>query len=171
MIPFSLAGKKVFITGASSGIGRAITIACGQMGAELILTGRDEERLNNTLASAGGNGKIFKADLLVEEELHSLVSSLPVINGVVHCAGILKIVPFKNIQFSVFDEIQNVNFRAPVFLTQQLIKKKKIAGSGSIVYISSVSGSVIGASSRSIRGQLGRHSPRVPTTGNGEISI
>ena len=62
MNPFSLTGKKVFITGASSGIGRAIAIACGQTGAELILSGRDEERLNTTLASAGGNGKIIKTD-------------------------------------------------------------------------------------------------------------
>lgn len=52
--PFSLEGKVILITGASSGIGRATAIECAKMGASLIITGRDEERLKETFAKLEG---------------------------------------------------------------------------------------------------------------------
>jgi NAD(P)-dependent dehydrogenase (short-subunit alcohol dehydrogenase family) len=143
--PFSLKDKKILITGASGGIGKAIAIACGQMGAELILTGRDESKLKDTLQRAGILGSTLVADLTNEDEVHALVSTTDDLHGLVHCAGILKTIPFKNLQASTLDDIFNINFRAPVSLTQQLIKQKKIVKQGSIVYISSISGTVIGA--------------------------
>ena len=57
--PFSLSGKTILVTGASSGIGRATAIECSKMGAVIVLTGRNQERLQETLALLEGQGPSF----------------------------------------------------------------------------------------------------------------
>ena len=59
--PFSLEGKTILVTGASSGIGRGAAIECSKMGAKVIVTARNEERLNETLETAG-SGSIAVQD-------------------------------------------------------------------------------------------------------------
>lgn len=54
--PFSLIGKTILVTGASSGIGRGIAIQCAKMGAKVFLTGRDEIRLKSSLSMCNGGG-------------------------------------------------------------------------------------------------------------------
>ena len=67
--PFSLKGKTILVTGASSGIGRAIAIECSKFGATLLITARNEERLNETLSQMKGtNHSIVIADLVKEYE-------------------------------------------------------------------------------------------------------
>ena len=86
--PFSLEGKTILVTGASSGIGKGAAIECAKMGAKVILTARNEERLNKTLETLEGEGhQAIVADLNNEEDIEKLVSSLPKLNGVVLCAG------------------------------------------------------------------------------------
>ena len=86
---FSLAGKTLLVTGASSGIGKAIAIACSLVGAHVILNGRNSLRLQNALQALSGDGhKVIQADLVDNEQRKFLVDSLPQLNGVVHCAGI-----------------------------------------------------------------------------------
>ena len=84
--PFSLSGKTILITGASSGIGKAAAIECSKLGATLILVGRNEEKLLETFSGLEGNDrehKIFIADLSLVEELVNLVVTIPVIDGCV----------------------------------------------------------------------------------------
>ena len=78
--PFSLAGKTILVTGASSGIGKAVAIECSKMGANVIITARNKERLNATFCdldrSEGQKHNLVFADLLIEEQLNDLVSLL-----------------------------------------------------------------------------------------------
>ena len=66
--PFSLKGKSILVTGASSGIGKEIALACAKMGAVIVLNGRDESRLNETASQMGGNHIILPKDLLAKQK-------------------------------------------------------------------------------------------------------
>ena len=137
--PFSLSGKTILVTGASSGIGRGIAIACSKMGASVVLTGRNEERLNETLSMmAEGSHQMAIADLNNHKAIADLVMSLTSLNGVVHCAGIGQRVLCKNITERDVNEIMDINFKAPVLLQAELLKQKKMLKSSSIVFIASL---------------------------------
>lgn len=139
--PFSLEGKTILVTGASSGIGRATAVECSKMGARVIITARNEDRLKETISlMRGENHSYIVADLASEASINQLVEQLPVINGCVNNAGynIMQLVQF--IKYESIDNIMNINLFAPIFLTHSLIKKKKIAKDSSIVFTSSISG-------------------------------
>lgn len=139
--PFSLIGKSILITGASSGIGRGIAIECSKMGARLIINGRNAERLKETLDMLEGKDHLaIIADLSKQEEIERLVEEVPEINGCVHGAGIPKIAAVKFIDRMLLDDILNINTVAPILLTSLLLKKKKLRKKSSIVFISSISG-------------------------------
>lgn len=139
--PFSLDGKTILITGASSGIGQATAIECSKMGAKVIITARNEERLNETFVQLEGEGhqKII-ADLTIIEDIDKLIAQLPLLDGLVNNAGIVKILPVKFINECDFANILNINTLAPVFLTQRCVKNKKFNKKASIVFSSSVGG-------------------------------
>ena len=141
--PFSLEGKTILVTGASSGIGRAVAVECAKAGARVILTARNEERLKEThcqLVDSECQPAWIVADMLKDEDIQSLVESLPVLDGVVCNAGISVNVPIAFIDREKIQQVLEVNTIAPILLTRQLIKKKKVAKGGSIVFTSSVSG-------------------------------
>jgi NAD(P)-dependent dehydrogenase (short-subunit alcohol dehydrogenase family) len=142
--PFSLQGKKVLVTGASSGIGRAIAVECSKMDAEVIITARNEERLEETfqlMKQDGLNHKTISGDLSNDEDIEKIAGFVPArLDGLVQCAGLANPRPFKNLSREIFDSVMKINFEAPVFLTQQLLKKQKIEKGASIVFISSISG-------------------------------
>ena len=138
--PFSLEGKTLLVTGASSGIGRGICIDCAKMGAKVHLMARNKERLHETLSQMEGEGhEIHIADLCSTDNINALVDSLPVIDGVVLCAGIIKTVPVKNISEEAMNEIFNTNIMGDIMLCSRLLKKKKLSRGASVVFISSVS--------------------------------
>lgn len=142
---FSLSGKTILVTGASSGIGRGIAIACSQMGGRVILNGRNEERLQETLSLLNGEGhEIIVSDLSSQEGLQLLADSLPEIQGWVNSAGIPKISPIKFFKREDIDEIINVNAISSMMLLSLLLKKKKIRRGASVVFISSISGVYVG---------------------------
>lgn len=142
--PFSLKDKTILVTGASSGIGRAIATECSKMGARLIITGRNEERLQETFQNLEGNEHLkISGNLEDESFITHLSQTIPVINGIVHSAGISKRIPFKFTTKEKLDDIFRINFEAPSFLTLCLIKNKKIEKQGSIIFISSISGVII----------------------------
>lgn len=141
--PFSLENKKILVTGASSGIGRSIAIECSKMGANLYITARNKERLEQTLKAMEHpeKQKLFLADLSNEEERNTLVNEIDEkLDGIVQCAGIAITKPFKFINEKELNKIMDVNFMVPVFLSQNLLKRKKINKGASIVFISSISG-------------------------------
>lgn len=139
--PFSLEGKTILVTGASSGIGRGIAIECSKMGAKVVINGRNEQRLNETLEQLEGEGHIaLRADLSKQEDIDALVAQCPELNGVVNSAGIPKICAVKHISRDLLEEIVNTNEIAPILLTSGLLKKKKIQKGSSIVFIASMSG-------------------------------
>ena len=139
--PFSLDGKRVLVTGASSGIGKAVAQECARCGAQLVLTARNEERLKATLDSLEGDGHtMIIADLTNQEELSLLTGQLDfTLDGVVMCAGIndKSIIKFLNQEH--VEKMLATNFTSQVFLSQMLTKKKKLNKEASIVFISSIS--------------------------------
>ncbi len=139
--PFSLQGKNILVTGASSGIGRSTAIECSKMGATVIISGRNKERLTETFNQLEGKDHQFVlADLNKESDLSYLVEQCVSLDGIVHCAGLAIPKPFQFLSKEDVEYIMSVNFEAPVYLTQLLLKKKKINKSSSIVFISSISG-------------------------------
>ena len=139
--PFSLEGKTLLITGASSGIGQATAIECSKLGAKVIITARNEERLKETLSKMEGEGHQFLiAEQTNTEEVMNLVSELPQLDGVVLCAGKGMTLPFPFCTREKYDEIFNVNYFAPVELLRLLVKKKKLVQNSSVVFVSSIGG-------------------------------
>lgn len=137
--PFSLAGKQILVTGASSGIGRGIAIACSKMGASVIINGRNEQRLSETMSEMEGDENLsLAADLSNSISLVEMISRLPKLDGVVHCAGIGQRILCKQLQEQDLDTMMNVNVKAPVMLQTELLKQKKINRGASIVFISSI---------------------------------
>lgn len=139
--PFSLEGKKVLITGASSGIGYATAIECSRMGASLVLTGRDEQRLQSCLDKVGTEGNdCIPADLTIKEEIENLVKSTPVLDGIVICAGKGTTLPIKSATTQKYQEIFDINFYAPAELVRLLVKGKRLKNDASVVIIASIGG-------------------------------
>ncbi len=139
--PFSLEGKTVLVTGASSGIGRGIAVECSRMGAKVVINGRNKERLQKTFDQLEGEGHIqIVADLSKQEDIERLANEVPELNGFVNSAGIPKICPVKRIDRQTLEEIMNVNAFGPILLTSQLLRKKKLQKKSSIVLIASISG-------------------------------
>lgn len=136
--PFSLKGKSILVTGASSGIGRAIAVMCSKMGAQVIASGRNEQRLNETLSDMDGNQhSVFTADLTVEDDVVSLVEACPKLDGIVHSAGVGDRTILKMVRQKDLDRVMKANFESPVLLQRALLKKKKVADGCSIVFIAS----------------------------------
>ena len=138
--PFSLQGKNVLVTGASSGIGRAVAIACAQMGATLTVSGRDESRLQCTYNELAGQGhSYYIADLTNENEIMALVNHLNHLDGIVHCAGINKRIPVSGLSEKNIFNVMQANFVSSVLLSRYLLKSKKLNPEASVVFISSIS--------------------------------
>lgn len=137
--PFTLEGKTILVTGASSGIGRGIAIACSKMGATVIINGRNEQRLAETMSEMQGEENLsLAADLSDSNSLTGMVSRLPKLDGIVHCAGIGQRVLCKQLQEADLDTMMDVNFKAPVMLQTEILKQKKINKGASIVFIASI---------------------------------
>ena len=139
--PFSLEGKTILVTGASSGIGQATAIECSKMGAKVIITARNEERLKETLSQLEGEGhQMIMAELTKQDDIERLVSEISTLHGLVLCAGKGMTSPFSFSTRDKYDEIFNVNFFAPVELLRLLVKKKKLEKESSVVFVSSIGG-------------------------------
>ena len=139
--PYSLEGKTILVTGASSGIGRATAIECSKMGATVVVTARNEERLKETLSALEGQGhSMIICDLTKDDELINLVETCPELDGLVCNAGVNKLTPIRMMKAEDMSNIFTVNTFSPIFLLQKLTKKKKIKDDSSVVFTSSISG-------------------------------
>lgn len=137
--PFSLSGKTILVTGASSGIGRGIAIACSKMGATIVASGRNEERLKETILQLEGDGhQMAVADLSDMSQISDMVSKLPKLDGIVHCAGIGDRILCKNVHEGDLDRMMDTNFKAPIMLQTEILQQKKINKAASVVFIASI---------------------------------
>ena len=146
--PFSLEGKTIVVTGASSGIGRQVAISCSHMGANVVLIGRNVERLEETMKQMEGDGHLQISFDLTDLDDHKsivadIVSKVGVIDGLVNCAGISTTMPFKLMKPSMVEEFFKTNVYATIELTRQVLNIKNVRKEGaSIILLASVMGCV-----------------------------
>lgn len=139
--PFTLEGKTILVTGASSGIGRATAIECSKLGATLVLTGRNRSALQETMSLMDGNRHaIITADLSNYDSVVSLVKLLPDLDGAVLNAGISKMAPILFIKEGDLENVFKMNTFSPIILLKNLIKHKKLKKPSSVVFTSSIAG-------------------------------
>lgn len=143
--PFSLAGKHILVTGAASGIGKSVAIETAKLGAILTLVDVNEQKLSETLIELCGDGHVcYTVNLTQKEQIDRLVAEVPAQDGIVNCAGIGITLPFKFCTEKELRRVMDINFFAPIVLTQSLLKGKKINRDASIVYMTSIDGTVCG---------------------------
>ncbi len=151
--PFTLNGKTILVTGASSGIGKATAILASRLGANIILIGRNRQRLNETFSEMSGEGHtLLSVELTDEKQINDLIESIPVLDGALFCAGKGLTLPVQFCDRQHFDEIFNVNFFSTVELMRLLYKKKKINKNSSIVILSSMGGTHVFSGGNGIYG-------------------
>lgn len=138
--PLDLTGKRVLITGASSGIGRATAIYLSRLNARVVLVARNEGRLNETLKMMEGTGHaLISVDLEQDEDLGGLFVQATAdgkLNGLVHCAGISQVLPLNMLTRKRLQKEMAINYFSYIELVRQYAKSKFSEG-GSIVGISS----------------------------------
>lgn len=151
--PFTLEGKNILVTGASSGIGRAIALECAKMGARMFITGRNSQKLYDALVSFPDGVEVtsIPADLTDSSSLEFIAERVEALDGIVHCAGIGDRTLSKMVREKDIERVMDTNFNAPVLLQRTLLKKKKVNKCASIVFIAS-------------------RAPFAPTIGNGLYS-
>lgn len=146
--PFSLEGKTIVVTGASSGIGQQVAINCSKMGAKVALIGRNQERLNGTMSQMEGDVHLpisyDLTDLDNQKELVSgIVEKLGPIHGLVNCAGISTVLPLKMMKPEKVDDFFKTNVYATIELTRQVLNAKNVCKEGaSVIFFASVMGCV-----------------------------
>ena len=143
MDEFSLTGKTILITGASSGIGREAALLMSKAGGTIYITGRDRKRLDETFQQLHHASPVRRhvsrvTDLTVEAEMDALIADLPTLRGIVHCAGIVGPLPAKFITQVEIDRMFGINYHVPVNLTGKILRKKKLADGASILFMSTI---------------------------------
>ena len=142
----NLKGKYILVTGASSGIGSAVSQYAASHEATLILSGRDTERLEKTRLLLNGAGHlVFPGDItdfsVIDQITKTLIEKGIIISGFVHCAGIEKTLPFKSSKPEIFQEIFDINVFACFEFARMLSMKNVVNPAGaSFIFISSVKG-------------------------------
>lgn len=137
--PFSLEGKTILVTGASSGIGRTTAIECSKMGAKVIITARNAQRLSETFSELQGEGhQQIIADLADTTSIENLVSQIDKVDGVVSNAGIANTEPIAFYKEEELETIFKTNTFSMMMLTKFLLKMKKLNKPASIVYTASI---------------------------------
>ena len=139
--PFSLKNKTILVTGASSGIGRASAVLCANMGAKVIVSGRNQARLEETFAQLEGDGHLVSCfDLSDELAMDNAIATMPLIDGVALCAGIANMNPFQFVNREELERVLEANFVLPVMMLNKLMRAKKLQKGSSVVFVSSIDG-------------------------------
>ena len=141
MALFDLTGKTVLVTGATSGIGRAVCRGVLEAGGAVVATGRDGKRLDGVFEDAVSEQfRPVVADLVAPAGREELVRELPSLDGIVHCAGALDLAPASFLSSKKLRALEAINYEAPVLLTTALFKAGKLNPGGSVVFVASVTG-------------------------------
>lgn len=141
--PYSIKGKTIIITGASSGIGRQCAVDCSKMGANVVLIARNSTRIEETMNLMSGSGHIS-----VTLDINNIPSNfieeitqrtLKPIEGFIHCAGIEITKPIKFLKKSDYEGLIQSNAFSAFEIIRQLSNKRNLADGSSIILISSIS--------------------------------
>jgi NAD(P)-dependent dehydrogenase (short-subunit alcohol dehydrogenase family) len=184
-----LTGKKILVTGASSGIGRATAIGLSHLGADIILNGRDLDRLTQALEMMS-EGNHFLAPCDLAENLDVLpgwIKELSLdhgpLNGLAHCAGVEMTLPVRQTGIKYVDKVFDINTKTALMLAKGISQKNCFASSCSIVFVSSItalkgqaalsiyaaSKGALNAMTKSLAIELGRKQIRVNTVSPGYV--
>jgi NAD(P)-dependent dehydrogenase (short-subunit alcohol dehydrogenase family) len=140
-----LEGERALVTGATSGIGRAVALQLAREGAEVVIHGRDEDRGAQTvdaIISAGGKASFVAADLTVAADVQWLAGEVGDVDILINNAGISLFAPTAEFDLSALDRMLASNVRAPFILVGALAPGMAARGHGSIVSVSSMAGAV-----------------------------
>jgi NAD(P)-dependent dehydrogenase (short-subunit alcohol dehydrogenase family) len=140
-----LQNQRALVTGATSGIGRAIALQLAREGAEVIVHGRDAARGGETvdaIAATGGRARFVAADLADLADLQRLVDDVGDLDVLVNNAGFSWFGPTAELDAVTFDALFASDVRAPYFLVAAVAPKMAAKGKGSIVNISSMAAQI-----------------------------
>lgn len=138
-----LENKKIMVTGASSGIGRAVAKVLASEGVKIVLCGRNKKELENTRASLENPSlhQIISFDATdyarYTAVFDEIIDDGIKLDGLVHCAGIMKVVPIRAFNQKIIDELLDINLKSYLMLATMFARKKYIE-SGAMVGISAI---------------------------------
>lgn len=138
--PFTLTGKDILVTGATSQIGEAIAHAIVAAGGRVFLTGRNEAKLQGVAVKISSSVLgVSCLDYTAETEVQAFVQDAPAFHGLMFAGGLVpSFTPFRMAGGKHIDEVMRANFFGPASLLQELLKKRKLQENSSCVFISSV---------------------------------
>ena len=155
--PFSLEGKVILVTGASSGIGRQCCITLAQMGVTVILIGRNRERLEETRKMMCDEDKhiYWSADLAEIASLSQLAKDINdnvgPIDGLVNCAGVSTTLPLRFVELEKVDDFLRINVMSGYFLVKEFSRAGMFNHGASFIFMSSIMG-IVGEVGKSLYG-------------------
>ena len=174
--PFSLEGRTILVTGASSGIGRAVAMQVSKMGGRVIALGRSAEKLDETLGLLEGEGHSgHSVDLTdvdgIEARMTDICKEAGPLHGLVHCAGVTHTMLLRDTNLDVFNKMMNLNYTAFIVLAKWFCRRGRHAADASVVGVSSSAAATgqpglslysgtKGALSASIRALAAEYAPR-----------
>lgn len=139
-----LSGKIAIITGAGTGIGRAIALAFAQEGAQLTVVGRRKDHIDGVAREIGGSPLVWAADVSKKQDIERVVEETVKrfggLNVLVNNAGVLRIGTAEQITENQWDETFNINVRGLWLLSRAVLPEMRKAGGGAIVNVASVLG-------------------------------
>jgi NAD(P)-dependent dehydrogenase (short-subunit alcohol dehydrogenase family) len=137
----TLEGSTALVTGATSGIGRAVALQLGQLGAEVVVHGRSAERgaeVVQEIQNSGGKARFVAANLADADDVRRLAAEAGPVDILINNAGVYKFGATADTDDEFFDEHVNLNLRAPYILVQQLVPGMAKRGNGVVVNLSTV---------------------------------
>lgn len=141
----TLEGSTALVTGATSGIGRAVALQLAELGADVVVHGRSAERgakVVQDIENAGGKARFVAADLSDADDVRRLAAEAGPVDILINNAGVYKFGATADTDDAFFDEHVNLNLRAPYILVQQLVPGMAERGRGVIVNLSTVAAAI-----------------------------